>query len=218
VKIGVLGATGPAGAGLSARLASVGHEVLVGSRDRARAERVVAELHERWGDRVAGLRGVSNAEATDAHVVVLGVNADAAVDTAAAHADALQGKVVVSMASALVKHDREFRPALPPEGSVAAAVQAAAPGARVVAAWQHVPAASFGDLDQPIEGDVIVCADDDSARAAVLELARQIPGVRALDGGSLANAVGVEAFAAVLLTINLRHRTKASLGLHGLEP
>ncbi len=217
MKIGVLGATGPAGAGLAARLASIGHEVLAGSRDPSRAERAVAELRELWGERVAGLRGVSNAEAARADLVVLGVNADAAVATAAVHAAALHGKVVVSMANAVVKRDREFCPVLPPEGSVAAAVQAAAPDARVVAAWQHVPAASFGDLDHPIEGDVIVCADDDDARETVLEIVREIPGVRALDGGSLANAVGIEAFAAVLLTINLRHRTKASLGLHGLE-
>ena len=38
------------------------------------------------------------------------------------------------------------------------------------------------------------------------------------DGGSLANAVGLEAFAAVLLTINLRHKGKASLRLVGVEP
>ena len=55
MKIGVLGATGPAGKGLAARLADVGHEVLAGSRERAKAEAVVDELQERWGDRVAGI-------------------------------------------------------------------------------------------------------------------------------------------------------------------
>ena len=41
MRIGILGATGPAGSGLAARLASVGHEVLYGSRavDKAEAER-----------------------------------------------------------------------------------------------------------------------------------------------------------------------------------
>ena len=40
MRIGILGATGPAGRGLAARLASVGHEVLFGSRavDKARLE------------------------------------------------------------------------------------------------------------------------------------------------------------------------------------
>jgi hypothetical protein len=35
--------------------------------------------------------------------------------------------------------------------------------------------------------------------------------------GSLVNSVGIEAFAAVLLTINLRHKGRASLRL-GVEP
>ena len=40
---------------------------------------------------------------------------------------------------------------------------------------------------------------------------------RKFDGGSLVNSVGIEAFAAVLLTINLRHKGRASLRL-GVEP
>ena len=43
MRIGILGATGPAGSGLAARLASVGHEVLFGSRavDKAKSKGVV---------------------------------------------------------------------------------------------------------------------------------------------------------------------------------
>jgi len=65
---------------------------------------------------------------------------------------------------------------------------------------------------------VIVCADDDDARTTVLDLVARIPHLRGFDGGSVANAVGIEAFAAVLLTINLRHKGKASLRLVGVEP
>ena len=57
MRIGILGATGPAGRGLAARLASVGHEVLFGSREAAKAESGVAALVETWGDRVAGQIG-----------------------------------------------------------------------------------------------------------------------------------------------------------------
>ena len=121
------------------------------------------------------------------------------------------------MANGLVKHGREFNPVLPDEGSLALALQAAAPDAQVAAAFHLVPAAALGDLDHAIDSDVIVCADDD-ARTSVLDLVMQIPDLRGFDGGSLANAVGLEAFAAVLLTINLRHKGKASLRLVGVEP
>jgi NADPH-dependent F420 reductase len=218
MKIGVLGATGPAGGGLAARLASVGYDVIAGSRDPARAEAAVEETRERWGDRVKGLEAGGNADAATAELVVVGTQWEGAVPTAKAHADALAGKVVVAMANGLTKQGREFRPVLPEEGSLAMAMQAAVPQARVVAALQHIPAAALGDLDSTIDSDVIVCADDDVARATVLDLVARIPHLRGFDGGSLANAVGIEAFAAVLLTINLRHKGKASLRLVGVDP
>jgi NADPH-dependent F420 reductase len=218
MKIGVLGATGPAGGGVAARLASVGYDVIAGSRDLARAEAAVAKARERWGDRVESLEPGDNTDAASAELVVVGTQWEAAVPTATQHADALSGKVVIAMANGLTKHGREFRPVLPDEGSLAMAMQAAVPQARVAAALQHVPAAALGELDHAIDGDVIVCADDDAARATVLELVTHIPDLRGFDGGSLANAVGIEAFAAVLLTINLRHKGKASLRLVGVEP
>ena len=50
---------------------------------------------------------------------------------------------------------------------------AAAPGAKVVAALQHVPAASLNDLDQEASCDVLVAGDDDDARATVIGLVDQ---------------------------------------------
>jgi NADPH-dependent F420 reductase len=218
VKIGVIGATGPAGMGLAARLASVGHEVIAGSRDPARAEAAVGALRDQWGSRVDTLKPGSNADAAaGGEMVALAVPWEGAVDTAHNHADALAGKTVIAMANGLTKQGREFHAILPEEGSVSMAVQAAVPDTRVVAAFHLVPAAAFGDLDRAMESDVIACGDDDEARTAVLDLIAGIPDLRAFDGGSLVNAVGIEAFAAMLLTINLRHRGKAALRLLGVD-
>lgn len=218
MEIGVLGATGPAGRGLAARLASVGHAVRAGSRDETRAEAVVGDLRDQWGVRVEGLVAATNAEAAQAaDLVVIATTWEGAVDTAAQHADALAGKPVVAMANGLERVGREFRPVLPEGTSLTHLVQDAAPEARVVAAFQHVPAAAFAALDVPLESDVVVCGDDDGARGVVLNLVAGIPDLRAFDGGSLVNAVGIEAFAAVLLTCNLRHRGKGTLRLLGLE-
>jgi predicted dinucleotide-binding enzyme len=121
------------------------------------------------------------------------------------------------MANGLDRVDREFRAVFPGGSSLSEAMQRELPGSRVVAAFQHVPAASFAALDTPIESDVIVVGDDDDARTTVLDLTVGIPDLRAFDGGSLANAVGIEAFAAVLLSVNVRHRGKGTLRLLGLE-
>jgi NADPH-dependent F420 reductase len=216
MEIGVLGATGPAGRGLAARLASIGHDVIAGSRDPTRSAKTVASLRERWGDLVAGLHPGSNDDAAAARdLVIVATTWEAAVDTARDHAAALAGKVVICIANGLEKVDDEFRAVLPDEGSLAAALQAAAPEAQVVAAFQHVPATAFARLDEPLHSDVIVCGDDDGARQAVLSLVTSIPELRAFDGGSLANAVGIEAFAALLLSVNLRHQGKGTLRLSG---
>jgi NADPH-dependent F420 reductase len=215
MRIGVLGGTGPAGRGIAARLADIGHDVVIGSRERAKSERVVAELRERWGDRVATLAPGTNDDAAAADLVFIGTVADAAVDTARHHAAALEGKVVVAMANGLVKKGSEFRAVLPDEGSIAEAIQAAAPGAKVVAALQHVPAKALGALDEDLAADVLVVGDDDTARTTVLGLVDEIPGLRAFDAGSLQNARGLEAVAAPLLTINLRHKGEATLRISG---
>jgi hypothetical protein len=76
-----------------------------------------------------------------------------------------------------------------------------------------VPAAEFAELDHEMESDVIVLGDDDDAKTTVMEITRSIPRLRPLDGGSLRNAVGMETFAAVLLTVNVRHKMRASLRL-----
>ena len=217
MRIGVLGGTGPAGRGIAARLASVGHEVIVGSRDRARSAAVVEELRAQWGDRVAGLTAGTNHDAAAADLVVLATVWDAAVPTAAALADELAGKAVISMANGLIKDGRQFVPVVSPAGSIAAEVQAVAPDARVVAAFHLVPAAALADLDHHLTSDVLVVGEE-TARNAVLDLVDGIPDLRALDAGPLANALGIETFSAALLTVNLRHKGEGTLRLEGIGP
>jgi hypothetical protein len=216
MRIGVLGGTGPAGQGIAVRLASVGHNVVVGSRGLDRAEEVVDELAARWGERVASLTAGTNDDAAAQELVVIATVWDAAVSTAEQLAPLLDGKVVVSMANGLQKVGREFRPVIPAEGSIAAAIQVVAPGARVVAALQHVPAAALANLDHDVESDVFVAGDDDDARTTVLDLLDAIPGMNVLDAGGLVNAQGIEAFAAALLTVNIRHKGEGTLRIVGV--
>ena len=218
MDIGVLGATGPAGKGIAARLASLGHRVTAGSRDLARAEATVAELMAKWGAKLGSLTPGTNADAAAAaDLVVVATTWEGAVDTTRTHADALSGKTVIAMANGLQKVDSEFRAVLPPEGSLAQAQQAAAPDARIVAAFHLVPAAALAAIDRPLESDVLVCGDDEGARKTVLDLVATMPDLRAFDAGSLSNAVGIETFAALLLTMNVRHKGKGTLRLLGLE-
>ena len=217
MRIGVLGATGPAGSGLAVRLASVGYEVVIGSRSKYRAMETADTLLERWSDRDLSIEAADNEGAAGADVVVIATPWDAAAVTAAAVQDELAGKVVISMANALAKVGHEFQPLVPPRGSVAASVQAAVPRSHVAAAFHHVPAKELGDIARPIESDVLVCSDHPSATESVLEIVSSIPDLRGLDSGELSNAAPIEAFAAVLLQVNVRYKTRVAVRFTGLD-
>ena len=215
-SVGIFGATGPAGSGLAARLASVGIDVVIGSRELGRAESVCQAIRDRWPDMDLPLQGAVNVDAAKAEVVVIATPWDAAASTAASVAEHLDGKVVISMANALAKVGNEFDPLVPPRGSVAAHVQAEIPKACVAAAFHHLPARELANLDHSLEADVLVCSDHPNATAAAMALAEKMPGLRALDAGSLANATAIEALTAVLLQLNVRYKTRAGIRITGV--
>lgn len=217
MKIGILGGTGPAGRGLAVRLAAVGEHVVIGSRDAERAAEVALGLVDRWTDRTLAITGASNEDTAACDLVVVATPWDGITATVKPLADALAGKVVVSMANALVKEGKEFLALVPPRGSVAASLQATLPKALVSAAFHHLPASEMEKLDQPMAADVLVCSDDREAAAQTVELANLIPGLRGVDAGSLSQAAPIEAFTAVLISVNIRHRVHAAVTLSGFD-
>ena len=216
-SVGVLGGTGPAGTALAARLSSIGYSVVIGSRSSERAEEKAKEIRDAWPALNLPLRGGTNEESASCDIVVLATPWDSAATTVREHSVALRGKVVISMANALVRVGHEFQPLVPPRGSVAAHVQAAAPDCRVVAAFHHLPAKELGHLGDPIDSDVLICSDDKAAIETVSDMVRRIPGCRPLDSGELSNATAIEAFTAVLLQLNVRYKTRVAPKLNGIK-
>jgi 8-hydroxy-5-deazaflavin:NADPH oxidoreductase len=216
VHVGILGGTGPAGRGVAVRLAEAGVRVTLGSRQAERAAAVAGDVVARWPAFDLALDGSDNAVAARADLVIVATPWDSAVTTARSLREQLRGKVVVSMANALVKEGREMLALLPPRGSVAAAVQAALPESLVAAAFHHLPAAEMEDLESGLESDVLVCSDHPEATAATLALVDDMAGLRPLDAGSLSQAAAIEAFTAVCITLNIRHKAHSTLRILGL--
>lgn len=218
MRIGILGGTGPAGRGLAVRVAAAGGSVVLGSRDADRAAEVAHDAVASWPDRDLDITGMANEGCAECDLVVVATPWDGAVPTVRPLAGALAGKVVVSMANALVKEGREFLGLVPPRGSVAAMVQAALPRSLVAAAFHHLPAADMEKLDLPMAADVLVCSDHPEASEATVSLVDTIAGLRGIDAGSLTQASAIEAFTAVLITVNIRHKVHAAVQLSGFEP
>lgn len=217
MNIAVLGGTGPAGRAIAARLASVGFEVVIGSRSKERALEVRDDLVRKWPDRTLPIDGAENHQAAAAELVIIATPWDAAATTASSVEPQLRGKVVVSMANALARVGHEFQPLVPPRGSVAGNVQAAVPRSLVAAAFHHLPARELAAIEHPLDSDVLICSDHPTATEATAEVVRHIPGLRPLDAGELSNAAPIEAFAAVLLQLNSRYRTRVAIKLTGID-
>jgi NADPH-dependent F420 reductase len=216
MRIAVLGGTGPAGRALAVRLAATGFEVVIGSRDEKRASGICDEINASWPDHALGLVGTDNEAAAAADLVVMGTPWEAAAATTRSLAGQLAGKPVLSMANALSRIDGEFQALLPPRGSMAASVQAAAPDAKVVAACHHLAARELGDLTHRLDVDVLVASDHRDAMEVVSGVLEQIEGVRVLDCGSLVSAGPIESFTAVLLQLNSRYKARASVKITGI--
>ena len=206
VRVAVLGGTGEQGRGLARRLAMSGHEVVLGSRDAARAEAAAAALP-------GSVRGADNAGAAAAgDVVIVAVPWDGHRELLVSLADALVGKVVVNCVNPL-GFDKQGAFALPvEEGSAAQQAQAVLPGSRVVGAFHHVSAVLLLDEDvETIDIDVLVLGDDREATDLVQALVGRVAGMRGVYAGRLRNAHQVEAMTANLISINRRYKCHAGL-------
>jgi hypothetical protein len=217
VTIGILGGTGPAGRALGTRLAANGYEVILGSRGAERGEEIASEVRDAWPTHALTISGGANETAAAADQVVLATPWEGAVATAVELAAALAGKVVISMVNALARFGSEFQALVPVRGSMAATLQAALPQARIVAAFQHLPARELGDLESELVADVLICADDRAAGLECETVVNAMTGLRAVQAGSLAQANAVEALTAVLLNINIGYRSHVSFSLGGLR-
>jgi NADPH-dependent F420 reductase len=127
----------------------------------------------------------------------------------------LAGKIVVSVASPVVF--RNGNPAADPgELSLAELGAQAAPGARMVAGFHTVSAKALARVDEPLDEDVILCGDDEEAKAAVAGLAERLVEGRAVDAGRLEVARWLEPLTAVLLNVNRRYKVSAGVRVTGL--
>jgi 8-hydroxy-5-deazaflavin:NADPH oxidoreductase len=216
MHVGILGGTGPAGRGVAVRLAAAGTEVTLGSRDAERAAGVAGDIVAKWPDLRLDIRGADNDGAARADVVVLATPWDSAVATLKPLREILAGKVVISMANALIREGREMLALIPPRGSVAAAVQAALPNSLVAAAFHHLPASEMEDLQSGLEADVLVCSDFPEATVVTESLVDVMQGLRPLNAGSLNQAAAIEAFTAVCITMNMRHKAHSTLRITGI--
>jgi hypothetical protein len=215
----IIGATGDLGFGLALRLARAGVEVVIGSRDAARAadaaERVRAAAPE------AQVAGLANPEAAAAgEIVVLSVPFASQAPTLASIREALRAgqlllDVTVPLAAAV--GGRATRVLSVWQGSAAEQAQELVPEGVVVVSGLHTVAAKhLADLGHDLDEDVLIAGDDKDAKRRVAALIKRIPGLRPVDAGKLEMARITEQLTALTIGVNIRHKATAGIRLTGL--
>jgi NADPH-dependent F420 reductase len=219
MRIAILGGTGDIGAGLALRFArDTDHSVIIGSRKHEKALDKASEYREALSERghdhnVSGT--VNETAADEGDVVIAGIPPKYVTSTVESLAGALSdGTILVSPAVRMNRDRSGFHYDQPAEGSVAEALAAVAPDeVPVVAAYQNLAAGVLSNLDAELGADVVVTGDDDDATATVRELTEEIDGLRALDGGMLANSAEVEGITPLLINLAMNNDGMHNLGV-----
>lgn len=219
MTIAIVGGTGPEGSGLALRFAQAGETVIIGSRDAQRALETAARLSASASDEKKISGSENRFACSDAEIVVLTVPFEAHAETLKHIKPTLRaGQILVDTTVPLAASvgGKPTRTLGVWQGSAAQQAAELVPEGVVVVAAFHNLAADLLKQEGPVDCDVIVCSDDKDAGKRVRELARKIPGVRALDGGKLENARIVEQITAVLIGLNIRYKGHSGLRITGL--
>ncbi len=208
MKITVIGGTGPQGQGLAQRFAMAGVDVVVGSRDAARAESIAAELSAPLGGATGAITGMENLAAVEAadEIVILAVPYGGHDATLNAIQGGLKGKILVDIVVPLAEgNPKKF--AMPPEGSATEAAQAMlGDDIPVVGALHNVSAHVLADLAQGINCDILVCGNNLEAKQKVMALIERL-GVTCYNCGLAESARCIEALTPILIRLNMSKTT-----------
>jgi predicted dinucleotide-binding enzyme len=194
MRVGVLG-TGMVGKAIAGKLASLGHEVTIGSRTADNED--AAAWAEGGGERAS--HGTFADAASRSDVIFNCTAGGASLEALLAAGEAsLSGKLLVDVANPL-----DFSQGIPPSlsimgnDSLGEQIQGAFPDVRVVKALNTVNCQVMVDPGRvPGDHNVFVCGNDDAAKAEVSELLASFgwPRGSILDLGDISAARGTEAY------------------------
>ena len=215
----IVGGTGALGFGLALRLGQTGIPIVIGSRDRQRAD----EAAERASKAEPNGRytGLENHEAVkDTDIVIVSVPFRNQSETLTNLKQVLTpGQLVVdaTVPLAAAVSGRATRTLGVWQGSAAQQAQEMAPdGVRVVSAFHTVSAGLLSDLEHELDEDVLICGDRKEDKVKVAGLIGAIKGLRAVDCGPLEMARIVEQLTALIISINVRNKVRAGTKITGL--
>lgn len=216
-RVAVVGGTGKEGSGISMRLAKAGYTVIVGSREKEKAERKAREYSEKTGKNVAGMENA--AAVREARIVILTVPSTSHKSMLVQlKEELLTGEKIFVDTTIFLDHENFPKLKLPEEGSAALQTQKILGGDfPVVCAFQNISSVSLNHLDKTIGSDVLVCANNAEAKKKIMDMISTLH-MRPVDCGDLSQCATIEALTSLLLTVCRIHKVKdAGIKITGIE-
>lgn len=197
MKVAVLGGTGKMGGAIAKALAKK-HQIIVGSRDPARAREAAKGI--------PGASGAGYEEAARECEVAVFAIPFSAIGQAASLAGPLSGKLVLSMVNPMVREGDAL--AYPLEkGSAAEMLAGLLPRSQVATAFNNVSERIIGSGDRQ-QADILVAAASKETYDQTAALVSDIPGLRPLYVGPLSQARLVEELTVMELNMGKWNRMK----------
>jgi hypothetical protein len=198
MKIAILGGTGSLGKGLASRWINAKHEILIGSRDLAKAQQIAKTLG------LSSSAGMLNKDAADeCEIACLTVPFAHQEATLLSIEDKLLNKILIDATVPLVL-PKVMRVQLPKEGSAGLKAQLIlGESTKVVSAFQNI-SAELLQSSQQIDCDVLVAGDFLDARNIVIDLVHDA-GLKGWHAGPLCNSVAAESLTSILIAINKKY-------------
>jgi 8-hydroxy-5-deazaflavin:NADPH oxidoreductase len=217
--IPIIGGTGALGWGLAFRWALAGHPVAIGSRDADRAQEAADRISAALPD--AEVEGLTNEDAArQGPIVVLAVPFRAQSENLNNLREVLEpGQILVDCTVPLAAaiSGKATRTLGVWQGSAAEQAQEMVPeGVTVIAALHTVSAPDLADRETILDEDVLICGERKADKAKVAELVEAIPGLHPVNAGALETARFVEQLTPMLISINVRYKTRAGIRITGL--
>lgn len=205
MKIAIIGGTGKLGYGLAKRLANLGQHVMIGSRDKQKAEAKAEELNHTLA--ISSVYGETIPEAAKwGEMVIITVPYAAQRSTVEQLQPHVTGKIVVDTTVPLMAGNPTEQ--MDAVTSVAEdTAQLLGSETKLVAGFHTISHTVLNNLNADIESDVLLCGDDHQVVDVVSNLTKQLGG-NPIHAGALKNARVLERLTPMIIGMNKRYKRK----------
>jgi NADPH-dependent F420 reductase len=196
---------------------SFNHDILIGSRDKQKAEKAaedtLSNVKNIYADKVKGtISGNDNISiARDSDVLILSIPYDNIYGTCKDISNAIsENCIVVSPIVPMGRNDNGFYYIPMEEGKKSAGVLVAEnlPGRKVVSAFHTISEIKLRDLKNPMNIDTFVCTDNKESLSTINGLISEIEGLRSIYLGALSLSYQAEVITPMILNASKQNKLK----------